>query len=155
MRILRQGSSFIIRTILFFINKLKIEKGTTLFELVITIILLGIAIPAVLPMIGQMAIHNIKNESIYRSMSLASAKMEEIVAFKHINNLWAVWANTITDYAGTETLADGSQRTVTVTLLNNWINDGGVVKDAYQVDVVVTSPIGPGYSTSVIFVVNF
>ena len=144
-----------IKSILFFINKLKVEKGSTLFELVITIILLGVAVPAVLPLIGQMAIHNIKNESIYRSMSHASAKMEEIIAFKHINDMWAVWTNTISDYAGTETLADGSQRTVTVTLLNNWINNGGVSKDAYQVDVDVTPAIGPGYSTSVIFVVNF
>jgi len=136
-------------------NEIKAEKGATLFELVITIILLGIAIPAILPMIGQMAIHNVENESVYRSMSFANAKMEEIVAFKHLNADWAVWANTIADQAETVTLADGSQRTVTVVRLNNWINEGGVSKDAYEVTVAVTPPVGPAYSTSVIFVVNF
>jgi hypothetical protein len=106
-------------------------------------------------MIGQMGIYHGKNESIYHSVSYANEKMEEIVAFKKMNNDGAIWANTITDFAGSETLADGSQRTVTVVHINNWINEGDVIRDAYQVDVSVVPLMGPSHSVSVTLAVNY
>jgi len=137
------------------LKKIKSEKGATLIELIVSFIVIGIAMPSVILTIGQMGINHGKTESVYHSVNYANEKMEEIMAFKHINNAWALWANTITDFAGTETLADGSIRTVTVTNINNWINNGAVVKNAYQIDVSVTPLIGPSYSATAIFAVNF
>ena len=138
----------------FFLKKIKSQRGATLLELIISFIILGIALPAVILMIGHMGIDHGVNESIYHAVCYANEKMEEIVAFKKMNNDSAIWTNTITDFAGTEILADGSQRTVTVVNINNWINEGPVVRDAYQVDVSVVPPVGPSYSVSVIFAVN-
>jgi Tfp pilus assembly protein PilV len=142
------------RVISSFLKKIKSQRGATLLELIISFIILGIALPAVILMVGQMGIDHGVNESIYRAVSDANAKMEEIVAFKKMNNDSAIWADTITDFAGTETLADGSQRTVTIVNINNWINEGPVVRDAYQVDVSVVPLVGPPYSVSLIFAVN-
>ena len=137
-----------------FLNRIKSQRGATLLELIISFIILGIALPAVILMVGHMGIHHGVNESIYHAVSYANEKMEEIVAFKKMNNDSAIWTYTIADFAGTETLADGSQRTVTVVKIDNWINEGPVVRDAYRVDVSVVPLVGPSHFVSMIFAVN-
>lgn len=142
------------RIISSFLKKIRSQRGATLLELIISFIILGIALPAVILLIGHMGMHHGNNESVYHSISYANEKMEEILAFKKMNNDLGVWADTITDFAGTETLADGSQRTVTVVAINNWINEGPVVRDAYRVDVMVVPLLGPSHSVTVILPVN-
>jgi hypothetical protein len=124
------------------------EKGVTLIELVVIIIILSIIVPVLLKMIGQMGIHHVQNEAIYRSVSFANTKMEEIVAYKHLNTNWA--AN-INNFAGSESLSDGYSRTVAVTTINSWISAGTVSKNAYQVTVSVTPPLGSPYTLTVVF----
>ena len=130
------------------IAKLYKEKGATLIELVVTMVILGIAIPAILSIVGQMGIHHFQNESVYQSVSFANTKMEEIVAYKHLNSNWS---DNIADFAGTENLTGGFQRTVTISDISSWITSGSVTKDAVQVIVSVSPPIGATYSLTVIF----
>ena len=136
-------------------SRLRSEQGATLLELIVSFIILGIAIPSVILTIGHMGINHGKNESVYNAVGFANEKMEEIMAFKQRYNDWAIWANDINDFAGTETLSDGSQRVVTITNITNWINNGAVVKNAYRVNVLVTPIIGPSHSVSVILCVNY
>jgi Tfp pilus assembly protein PilE len=127
-------------------HSIKDEKGTTLVELVILVILLGVGIPAILSIVGQVAIYHNKNSGIQHCMSFATSKMEEIVAYKNINTNWA---NNISDFAISENLDNGYSRTVTISTINNW---GPTGKDASQVDVTVTSPINEnGYTLTMIF----
>jgi len=142
-------------TLSYFLKMISVQRGATLIELIVSFIILSIALPSVILLVGQMGINHGKNEFVYKAASLANEKMEEIVAFKQLNNDWALWAANIAGFAGTETLTDGSQRTVTVTNINNWINEGGVTRNAFLVVVSVTPPFGPSHSVSIIFSVNY
>ncbi|GAB4371686.1 MAG: hypothetical protein Kow0042_14600 [Calditrichia bacterium] len=126
----------------------KNEKGVSLFELIVTIILVGSALPFLLGIIGQMASFHLKDEIAFQAVSLANSKMEEIMAFKkgHAN-----WYGSISSFAGSESLSDGFVRTVTLTTINDWISPG---IDACRVDVQISHPQLPqGFVITTIFII--
>jgi type II secretory pathway pseudopilin PulG len=131
------------------LKNIKQNRGATLFELVVLIIVIGIAIPAVLTVFGQMVIYNVNNAAVHRYVSLANSKMEEIVAFKQEND---DWTDSISDFEISEDAGDGYTSTVTLTYLNNWLPTG---KDGYQVDVKITHLSDPnGYKIFMIFAIE-
>jgi type II secretory pathway pseudopilin PulG len=124
------------------------ENGVSLLELILVIVLVGAALPSLLVVIGQMSEYSIKDEIAFQAVGLANTKMEEICAFKHKNSNWY---SGISSYAGTENLADGYIRTVTISTVHNWITTG---IDACKVEVAVSHPqFSSGYVLTTMFAV--
>jgi hypothetical protein len=129
-------------------NKLwKDERGASLFELTILILLIGVALPSVLGLMSQMSLGHIKNEKMYGCVSLANSKMEEIVVFKNNND---TWYNTINSFVGEEVISGGYKRTVALTITSNWISSG---IEAYEIAVTISHPnLSNSYTLTRIFI---
>ncbi len=122
----------------------KKEQGVSLIELIVVIILLGVALPSLFSMIGYLASHHAKNELYTRCMVLANDRLEEIYAFKKENS---DWYKTIMNFNQQENLDGGFIRETTITEVNNW---GDAHLEAYDVTVKVTHPqISDGYSIKI------
>lgn len=124
-------------------KKYKNQQGSTLIELVIVVILLSIAVPSTFSIIGQISLQNYKNLSMYQQINAANSKMEEIIAFKRLND---DWSNTIANFSGSETLPNNYTRSVTVTQVSNWISEGSVNKNAFKITIGVNSIQGTTYN---------
>lgn len=123
------------------------ENGATLIELIVAIILMGAALPALLVVIGQMSDYHMRDDIAFHAVSLANNKMEEIYAFK---NEYTNWSGNISSFAGTENLTNGYTRTVTITTVYDWISTG---IDACKIEVVVSHPtFTSGYVLTTMFV---
>jgi len=117
------------------------ERGVTLFELVLVIILMGIALPSLLSLMGQVSLHSTRPVILEKAITLAEEKMEEIIGKKEAN--WD-WYKNPTQFETNETLTEGFQRSVTVTSITGW---GNAALDAWEVKVTVTHTLLPnGYS---------
>lgn len=121
-------------------NLWKGERGASLLEMIIVIILLGVALPAFLSIISGAARRSMQNDMLGQAVTLAEQKMEEIIAFKEANWDWYKNPSALNEV---ETLADGYKRTVTVTEVNNW---GSINATAWEVTVKVEhSALPNGY----------
>jgi len=120
------------------------QKGFSLLELIVVLILVGVALPTFLMIMGLLANNHAENEILTRCMTLADSKIEEIFAFKNENPLWF---NTIESKAGEETLEGNYTRTTVISEKTNW---GDNKEDAYEVSVTVSHPKLPqGYTLTV------
>ncbi len=120
------------------------QKGFSLLELIVVLILVGVALPTFLMIMGLLANNHAENEILTRCMTLADSKIEEIFAFKNENPLWF---NTIESKAGQETLEGNYTRTTVISEKTNWGNNK---EDAYEVSVTVAHPKLPqGYTLTV------
>lgn len=114
-------------------NVISNQSGFTLTELVVLIVIMGVLLPATFGLMKELSTKNVRNEIIVQSVSLANAKMEEILAFRRENP--ADWDDNIADYAGTESLTNGYSRTVSITPINNW---GTYNLTVYQVQTSIS-----------------
>jgi len=121
---------------------LREEHGLTLIEIVIIVIIVGIALPSLFVLMGNLSVQTFQNRLMTQSVNLANNRLEEIQAFKEAN--WD-WYKTVNNYVETENI-DGFTRTTEVSYDNAWGNSG---YEAYQVVVSVTHPKFPdGYIIS-------
>ncbi len=117
------------------------ENGLTLIELVVVIILIGVALPSILSMMGLVSLHSVRNEVTEEAVSLAESKMEEIIGKKETR--WD-WYKDASQFEADETLPDGYQRVVEVTPVTGW---GNAELDAWEIKVTVSHQLLPdGYS---------
>ena len=122
------------------------QRGVTLFELVLVIIIMGIALPSLLSLMGQISLHSTRPAILEKAIALTEEKMEEIIGKKEAN--WD-WYKNPNQFVSTELLTEGFQRTVTVTPITGW---GNAALDAWEVKVTVTHNLLPnGYSLTVRF----
>lgn len=120
------------------------QQGFTLMELVVMIVLLGVAIPAIIALYSQLSATSLKSSVLDRMMFYAETKMEEIIAAKE-NNL--NWYQTPNQFVENVDLPDDFHRTVTVQTIQNW---GNVNISAVEIAVIVTHPlIDSGYTLTV------
>lgn len=119
----------------------KNQRGFSLFSVVITIIIIGVALPALLTINGLVTRYHAKNEILAEASNLANSRMEEIYAFKKENSNWS---DSIEGFDGSEALADGFTRVTDVTYNSSW-GPSGI--EAYQIVVTIThTEIPAGYS---------
>ena len=123
------------------INIWRNEQGTSLIELVVVIVIVGVALPSLLSLLGMVSIHSAQNGVMERAIALAETKMEEIIGKKEAT--WNWYKNT-TAFEVDETLPCGYRRVVTVTSISNW---GSAALNAWEVNVTVSHQLLPnGYS---------
>ncbi len=123
------------------VRPLKNERGATLFELIVAIILVGVVLPSVVMLFADISLKSTKFSVTQKAVALARAKMEEIVGKKETN--WD-WYKQVDQFSGSENLGGGFHRTVTVQKINRW---GRARIDAWQVTVNVTRELLPeGYT---------
>jgi len=120
---------------------LKDQRGISLFEIIILIIIVGVALPSLYTLNGIIARYHAKDEIIIQATSLADSRMEEIISFKKEND---DWSNYISNYDQTESLPKGFTRITTVTSVSGW---GAESLNAYQIEVTVShTELENGYS---------
>jgi len=120
------------------------QQGYTLLELVVMIVLLGVAIPSFLGLFSQISFISAKNKILDDMMVRCESRMEEIIAHRQRN--WA-WYKNPQQYAENTALTDNFTRTVTVTPISSWGSDN---VSAWEVVVNVSHPNLPaGYSLTV------
>jgi Tfp pilus assembly protein PilV len=116
------------------------EQGLTLLEVVVSVIVVGIALPSLFVLMGNLSIQSFQNRIMNQSVNLANNRLEEIRAFKDSN--WD-WYKSITDFEDTETI-DSHTRITEITHYDEW---GESKYEAYQVNVNVSHPKLPdGYN---------
>lgn len=118
------------RLLLFF----KRQEGFTLFELIISIILLGFAVPSILSLYSKLSVTSARNKIYDQTVAHAEAKMEEIIAVKEKNWDWYKKVNQFTEEV---VLPDNFKRSVKVRKINNW---GNVSVQAWEILVAVSHP---------------
>ncbi len=111
------------------------QKGFTLIELVVVIILLGVSLPAIYSLYGSLSFHSVQSSVYDQLVAYAQDKMEEIIAIKEAN--WD-WYKNPTQFEVDEDLADDFHRTVTVTTFSNW---GNSLLDGWEIHVSITHPM--------------
>jgi prepilin-type N-terminal cleavage/methylation domain-containing protein len=113
------------------VDRYKLQQGFTLAELVVTIVLLGVALPSTISLIAQLPFKLNQNSIEQNALALAEEKMEEILVWKEHNVLWY---KTITSLGTNEVLSGVYQRSVSVNQVSGW-GDAGL--DAWEIKVVV------------------
>lgn len=108
------------------------EQGATLMETIVVVIIVGVALPSLMVLMGNLSFNNFKSELLSRAVDLASNRLEEIQAYKEDN--WD-WYKTIQTFNAEEVLADGFKRTTKITYYKTWGADG---MEAYQVSVIIS-----------------
>lgn len=122
-------------------NFIKNQQGVSLVEIVILIIIVGVALPSLYTLNGIIVRYHAKNEIIVQATSLADSRMEQIISFKEENDDWDTY---IKDYDQTESLAAGFTRVTKITSVSGWGAEG---LDAYQIVVTVShAELEKGYS---------
>jgi len=112
-------------------------------EVVVTIIIIGIALPSLFILMGNMSYLSIQNRVMTKAVNYSNNRMEQLVAFKSTNS---DWYDSIEDFDGTETLDNGYQRITELTHHGDWEGSGF---EAYEINVNVNHPQLPnGYNMS-------
>ena len=110
------------------------QRGFSLLELVVTVVIIGVAIPALTSLFGTLVEVGAHNEIRLRLAALSEAKMSEISAFRdHDHN----WYETIGKFAGSEKLASGNIRETVITPFENW---GRAGVEGFEVTVKSINP---------------
>ena len=123
------------------LGQLQKERGATLFELIVAIILVGVVLPSVVMLFADISLKTSKFSATQKAVALARAKMEEIVGKKEAQ--WD-WYKNVGQFRSTENLGGGFRRTVTVRKIHGW---GRARLQAWQVKVTVTHQLLPeGYT---------
>ncbi len=115
-------------------NQIKSEKGFTLIELVVAIVIIGVALPSIFSLYASLSAKASDSAVMDQMVALAQNKMEEIIGKKEAD--WA-WYQNPSQFEVNESLPDSYQRVVTVNTVNNW---GNSLLDAWEVAVSVTNP---------------
>ncbi|HGY55825.1 MAG TPA: prepilin-type N-terminal cleavage/methylation domain-containing protein [Caldithrix abyssi] len=114
--------------------------GFTLMELIVVIVIIGVALPAIIRLYSQMNIESVKSGVLDQMIIYAENKMEEITGLKE--KTWN-WYTNPNQFEVDEDLGDGFQRTVTVSTVSGW---GSANLDAWEITVQITHPLYPdGY----------
>ena len=113
---------------------LKSQEGFSLFELIISIALLGFAVPAIFSLYSLLSVTSIKNKIYDQTVAYAESRMEEIIAVKEKN--WD-WYKRVQQFVEDVELADNFKRSVRVQKINNW---GNVSVPAWEIKVAVSHP---------------
>ncbi len=120
------------------------EQGFTLIELIVAIVIIGVALPAIFSLYASLSAKASDGAVLDQMAALAQNKMEEIIAKKETD--WT-WYQDPTQFEVDESLADDYHRTVTVTAITNW---GNAALNAWEVAVAVTNPrISNSYTLNV------
>ena len=129
------------------IPTLKNQSGATLLELIIMIVIMGVVLPVVLGTISYVSVQSANYAVMDQAVALAEERMEQIMGQKEAQ--WN-WYQNPSQFALSESLADGYTRTTTVSTLANW---GVGAVDAWEVRVTVVQPqrLPNGYSLVVRF----
>jgi len=123
---------------------LRNQHGFTLIEMLVTIVLVGILLPSIFGLLGQVAFHSSRQAIRDQLIMLAEDKLEEVIGRKEAN--WD-WYKDPDQFEETDNPDGNFTRTVTVSDVTNW---GSFNLDAWQVTVLVTHPQFPeGYQMSV------
>ncbi len=107
------------------------EQGLTLLEIVVVIVIVGIALPSLFVLIGNLSYQSVQNRVMTQSANLANNRLEEIHAFK--DSRWD-WYKSINDYNDAQ-IIDGYTRTTVISHHAEW---GASNYEAYQVVVTVS-----------------
>ncbi len=127
-------------------NRILSEKGLSLIEIVVSIIILGVALPVLISVYGSVSTKAVQSRVIEKLVAYSQDKMEEIVGYKETH--WD-WYKNPQQFAVSENLANNYHRTVTVQQITNW---GGALVNAWEVTVLVTHPQFPnGYKLTTRF----
>lgn len=119
------------------------EYGYSLIELIIVIIIMGTALPAIISLYGRVVVYSSKSSVNDQMVAFAEEKMEEIIGFKEKN--WN-WYKNPARFVSSESLSDNYTRRVQVRKITNW---GNARIEAWQVEVSVTNPLLPkGFTLS-------
>jgi len=117
------------------------QQGISLFEIILLIVIVGVALPSLYTLNGIIVRYHAKNEIIVQATSLADSRMEEIISFKEENDDWDTY---IDNYDQTESLSGGFTRVTKVTSVSGWGAEG---LDAYEIKVTVSHvELKNGYS---------
>lgn len=101
------------------------NKGFTLIEVIIVIVLIGIVVPAIIFPVYQSSRESYKSEFYLNALYLAEGKMEEVTRFKNVSGFSRVKVKNFND------TIDNYNRTVTFTDYSSW---------RVVCDVTVTNP---------------
>ena len=114
-------------------DSLKAEWGFTLIELIVAIVIIGVALPAIFSLYASLSAKASDGAVLDQMAALAQNKMEEIIAKKEAD--WA-WYQDPTQFEADERLADDYHRTVTVNTISNW---GNAALNGWEVTVTVSN----------------
>ncbi|MBD3223588.1 MAG: prepilin-type N-terminal cleavage/methylation domain-containing protein [Caldithrix sp.] len=115
-------------------HSIKSNQGYTLVELIVAIVILGVALPAFISLVGKISMNASNSMAIDQAVTIAEQSMEEIIGFKDSN--WD-WYKTVSQFQGIDTVSNDFTRSVTINNLNNW---GNANVDAWRVVVQVNHP---------------
>jgi len=90
------------------------NKGFTLIEVIIVILLIGIVVPAIIFPVYQSSRESYKSEFYINALYLAEGKMEEVTRFKNVSGFSRVKVKNFND------VVDNYSRTVTFTNYSSW-----------------------------------
>lgn len=115
------------------IKFLEDQEGISLIEIIILIIIVGVALPSLYTLNALIARYHAKNETIVQATSMADSRMEEIISFKKESQDWDKY---ISNYNENETLSGGFTRITKVTAVGGWGAEG---LNGYEIEVTVTN----------------
>lgn len=110
------------------------EKGLTLIELIVVLVLVGLIFPTIFSLAGTASVKATRYMYMQEASSLAEEKMEEIIGYKEQH--WD-WYKHINKFVGQENLNRNFTRSVTIKKISNW---GKAKIDCWQVTVSVKHP---------------
>lgn len=111
---------------------LRNQQGVSLIEIIILIIIVGVALPSLYTLNGVIIRYHTKNEIMVQATNMTDSKMEEVISFKKENSNWRKY---IMGYNQTESLSGGFNRVTSVISVSGWGAEG---LDAYKIEVTVS-----------------
>jgi len=122
------------------------ENGFSLIELIVAIIIMGVALPAIFSLYASLSANSQRSATMDHMVEHAQNRMEEIIAQKEADTFWY---KTPGQFDGTENLTDGYQRTVSSSAISNW---GNASLSGWEITVQVSNPrVTNPYTISVRF----
>lgn len=110
------------------------ENGFSLIELIVAIIILGVALPAIFSLYASLSANSQKSATLDHMVEYAQNRMEEIIAVKEADT-W--WYQNPSQFDGTDNLGNGYIRTVSSSAISNWGNRG---ISGWEITVQVSNP---------------